>query len=302
MDPRRYWRAIKRRVWIPIILAVATTLTVGALTYFSKPEYVATATVQARVTSSNSSPAPTQTLSLQEVVASHKLALAVINDLKLDLSPSELSQRLQVTAGHSDLFTIAFRDPDANRAVAVTDSAAQQAVRIYQEENAVSNTTVFEADVSAERTAFLQRFQAASRALLQFEADNPDVAHSSDIGLQTQYQELVLDQQAAASAYQSFVASSTNSVVTAMSEATHFTANVVDPAVAGPDWTSRYLKVGYAGVVALVLGFVLILILEYSDNAIREPDSVEQLIGLPVVGVIPLATPQTLRKIRGASA
>ena len=302
MDLRRYWRAVRRRAWIPILLVLATTLTVGAITYLSKPEYVATATVQARVTSGNGTPAPTQTLSLQEVVASHKLALAVIQELNLSDSPTELSRRLRVTTGHSDLFTIAVTDPNPDRAVAIANSVAEHAVQIYQQENAVANTAVFEQDVSEQRKAFLQGFEGAERALLVFEAANPNAAHSTDIEVQIRYQAMVLEQQAAASAYQSFIANSTNSVVNAMSEATHFTANVVDPALATPDWSSRFLRVGYAGLVALALGLLLILVLEYSDNTLREPESVEQMIGLPVVGIIPLATAQTLHQIRGGSA
>lgn len=299
---RRFWQILRRRAWIPIVLVLATTLTVGALSYVSKPEYTATATLQAKVTTTNGTAAPAQTLSLPEVVASNTLALAVITDLNLKASPVELGQRLKVTAGHSDLYTISVTDPSADTAVAIANSVAQQAVRIYQVKNSVSDTSVFDATVSEKRKAFLQRFDDAEQALLQFQAEHPNLhALSTDIPLQTKYQELLLDQLAAASAYQSFMGSSTTSTVNAISEATHFTASVLDPALARPNLTSRYLKVGYAAGLALLLGIGLIVLFEYMDNAIREPESVEEMIGLPVVGIIPLASSQTLRPVRGGS-
>ena len=301
MELRRYWRVAKRRAWIPIVLVLATALTVGALSFLSKPDYVATATIQAKVTT-NSSAAPTQTLSLQEVVASNTLALAVIKDLNLNQSPADLSRRLRVTSGHSDLFTISVTDPNPDTAVAIANSVAQQAVQIYQTKNAVADTTVFDEGVAEKRKAFLQWYSDAERALLTFEAAHPDVAHhTSDIDLQTQYQELVLDQQAAAAAFQSFVVSSTTGTVNAISEATHFAASVLDPAIARPDLSSRYLKVAYAAALALVLSIGLIVLFEYMDQAIREPEGVEEMIGLPVVGIIPQATAKTLRQVGGGS-
>src|SRR4029077_3260400 len=104
MELREYWRVLKRRAWIPIVLLVVTVLTAGALAFLSKPEYVATATVQAKATGASGNSA-TQTLSYQEVVASDTLALSVIKQLDLNLTASELTKRIRVTPGHSSLFT-----------------------------------------------------------------------------------------------------------------------------------------------------------------------------------------------------
>jgi len=302
VELRRYWRVVKRRAWIPLVLVLATTLTVGALSLRSKPQYVATATVEAKVTT-NSSAAPTQTLSLQEVVASNTLALAVVDQLNLAESPASLSQRIRVTAGHSDLYAIAITDPNADTAVAIANAVAAQAVQIYQSKNAVADTSVYDQTVAEQRKAFLKSFDDAERALLQFQSDHPDVTkQTTDIDLQTTYQELVLEQQAASAAYQSFVSSATATTVSAISEATHFTASVLDPAVAKPDLSTRYLRVAYGGALALLLGIGLIFFFEYMDNAIREPESVEELVGLPVVGIIPKATTQTLRQVQRDSA
>jgi capsular polysaccharide biosynthesis protein len=129
MELREYWRVFKRRAWIPLMLVVVTVLTAGALTFLSKPEYVADATVQAKATGASGSTA-TQTLSFQEVVASDTLALAVIKDLDLNQSPADLSKRIKVTAGHSDLYTVQITDPSPNAATAIANTVAKEAASL----------------------------------------------------------------------------------------------------------------------------------------------------------------------------
>src|SRR5205085_1954751 len=130
----------------------------------------------------------------------------------------------------------------------------------------------------------------------------PGTQTSKDVDLLTHYDELQLDQQAAGAAYQAFEQQTTVDTVTALSQANNFTASVLDQAAAKPDTTGRFLKVGYAAGLALVLGIGLIYLLEYMDNSVREPEGVEDMIGAPVLGIIPKATPQTLRPARGGAA
>ncbi|HYM50258.1 MAG TPA: Wzz/FepE/Etk N-terminal domain-containing protein [Candidatus Limnocylindrales bacterium] len=301
MELREYWRVFKRRAWIPIVLLVVTVLTAGALTFLSRPAYVATATVQAKATGASGSTA-TQTLSFQEVVASDRLALAVIKDLGLNTTPADLTRRIKVTAGHSDLYTVSITDSSPDAAVAIANDVAKQSAQLYQETNATAASTVFQANIDSARKDFLQRASDTERALLTFESQNPRIAQSSNIDLQVQYQQLQLDQQAAAAAYQAFEQQTTADTVTALSNANNFTASVLDPAVAKPDTSSRYLKVGYAAALALLLGIGLIYLLEYMDNSVREPEGVEEMVGAPVVGIIPKATSHTLRPARGGAA
>jgi capsular polysaccharide biosynthesis protein len=300
MELREYWRVFKRRAWIPIVLLVVTVVTAGALAFLSKPEYVATATVQAKATGSSGTSA-TQTLSYQEIVASDTLALAVIKQLTLSLSPAELTKRIRVTAGHSSLFTVSITDPNADAATAIANAVAQQSATLYQEKNATAASTVFEDNITAARADFQKRFSDAETALLTFQRDHPRIP-VSDVALQTQFQLLQLNEQAASAAYQAFEQQTTADTVNALSQANNFTSSVLDPAVPTPDTSSRYLKVGYAAALALLLGIGLIYLLEYMDNSVREPEGVEEMIGAPVVGIIPKATAQTLRPARGGAA
>jgi capsular polysaccharide biosynthesis protein len=311
MELREYWRVFKRRAWIPIVLLVVTILTAGALAFLSKPAYIATATVQAKATGVSGT-AATQTLSFQEVVASDTLAIAVIKQLNLNLTPAQLSERIKVAAGHSDLYTVSITDASADAATAIANAVAQQAAKLYQEKNATAGSTVYQTNIEAARADFLKRFTDAQKALLTFEGQNPKIqaanadpnarVQPANVDLQTQLEQLQLFQQAAAAAYQAFEQQTTADTVQALSQANNFTSSVLDPAVPKPDTSSRYLKVGYAAALALLLGIGLIYLLEYMDNSVREPEGVEEMIGAPVVGIIPKATAQTLRPARGGAA
>src|SRR4029077_2132406 len=125
MELREYWRVFKRRAWIPIVLLVVTVLTAGGLAFVAKPNYVATATVQAKATGTSATTA-TQILSFQEVAASDTLALAVVKQLNLNMTPADLTKLVKVTAGHSDLFTVSITDPNADRATMIANAVAQQ--------------------------------------------------------------------------------------------------------------------------------------------------------------------------------
>jgi uncharacterized protein involved in exopolysaccharide biosynthesis len=266
MDLGDYWHVFKRRAWIPIVLVAVTVLTAGGIAILSAPTYVATATVQAKTTGSSGT-TPAQTLSFQEVVGSNTLALAVVKQLGLSETPAELTKRISVTAGHSDLYTVTITDPSADRATTIANAVAQQAAQIYQEKNATAASSLFIANVETERTSLLKRFTDAERALLTFQAQHPKIVQSTDVDLVLLYHHLQLDQQAASAAYQTFEQQTTTETVRALSQANNFPASVLDPAVAKPDTTSRYLKVVYAAALALLLGLGLIYLLEQQAKA-----------------------------------
>jgi capsular polysaccharide biosynthesis protein len=301
MELREYWRVFKRRAWIPIVLLVVTVLTAGALAFLSKPEYVATAKVQARATGAGGTQ-PTQTLSYQATVGLDALAIDVVKQLSLSDTPAQLAQRIKVASAGSDVYTVSITDPNPDQAVAIANTVATVSARLYQEKNSIVDTSVFDTNVQAQRQNFLKAFQDADTALITFERKNPKADESSDVTLAVQHHALVLEQQAAAASLQGFEQTTTTSVAAAVADANSFSASVLDPALAKPDTSSRYLKVGYAAALALLLGIGLVYLLEYMDNSVREPEGVEEMIGAPVVGIIPKANPQSLKPARGGAA
>lgn len=299
MELREYWRIFKRRAWIPILLVVVTALTAGGLALVSKPDYKATATVTAKAQGTSSA---TQVLSFPEVATSNQVAVAVIKKLGLSDSVDQLTKRIKVSSGRSDLFTISINDPNAQRASDIANAVSQQASTLYPKLNADVGTSVFDQDVQAARADFQKRYQDTVTALANFEQAHPNADRSGNVSLLAQHRSLQLEEQAAASAYTTFENTTTNDSVNQLQQATNFGAEVVDPAVAKPDTSSRYLRVGYAAALALVLGIGLIFLLEYMDNSVREPEAVEEMFGSPVVGIIPRATSRTLRPARGGAA
>jgi len=297
VELREYWRAFKRRAWIPILLVIVTAATAGALTFLSKPEYTASAQVSAKSQGPNTNG---QTASFPEIAVGNDVALKVVQQLKLNESPASLSDRIKVTSGKSDVYTITINDASAEQAVRIADAVAAAAAVHYQEVNGGTNaTSVYDQAVKDTEVHYQKQFVDAQTALLTFQRDHRGAGQSKDLTLVVQGALLQLNAEAAAQAYRDFVNGTTNADVSQLSQANVYQASVFEQAAAKPDTTSRYFKIGYAAALALLLGIGLIFVLEYMDTAIRLPEAVEEMIGAPVVGIIPRANVQTLRPAKG---
>ncbi len=67
---------------------------------------------------------------------------------------------------------------------------------------------------------------------------------------------------------------------------------VIDPKPA----TSRKLQLALALPLSLLLAFAVVLLLDYIDTTVRTPDQVEDLLGLPVVTMVPISKSPSLAK------
>jgi capsular polysaccharide biosynthesis protein len=290
MEIREYLRILRRRAWIPLLLVVVTGVSTAIFTLALQPTYTATATVLAKSQNQSS----TQGLSFQEVAASNSLLLRVRKDLRLTETVDQLSSRLTVSAGRSNIYKVAFNDTDPNRAVAIANAVATDSAELYQKlgggtGNSLTNSLV------ADQGVFRDQYLTATTALLDFNDKHPVGQVAKDKSLQAQQALLQLDQQAAQSAYLNFANAQSQARVQQITQGLNFEAAVVDQAAARPDTMARLLKVLYAIALALVVGIGLVFAVEYFDNSMRDPEEVEKLIGAPVVAVIPRATTRTLR-------
>jgi capsular polysaccharide biosynthesis protein len=299
MELREYWRVFKRRAWIPILLLVVTVLTAGALAFVSKPEYTATVTVTAKAQGTSTT---SQVLSFQEVATSTSVAEQVIKKLDLNTNVAQFKKRVKVSAGRSNLYKVSITDPDPQRAASLANAIGEGSATLYPKLNASTGITLYDQEVKAARVEFQKRYLEAAKALVAFNRQNPNAIQSPNLDVQAQAMDLKLREQAAAAAYTDFETQTTTDTVHQLAQATSFGAAVVDPAAAAPDATSRYLKVAYAAALALILGLGLIFVLEYLDNAIRDPEGVEEMVGAPVVAIVPRATAQTLRPAQGGAS
>ena len=55
-------------------------------------------------------------------------------------------------------------------------------------------------------------------------------------------------------------------------------------------------------MLALILGIGLVFALNYLDNTVRESEEAEEIVGAPVIGIIPRGTARTLKPARGGAA
>ena len=299
MELREYWRIFRRRAWIPALLLVVTVATATALVFLSKPQYVATATVLAK----NSTASATAGLTLPQVVTSNSLALQVIQELNLDQTVDQLGGRIAVVIRGSNLYGISVTDRNPDVASTLANRVAKDAIALYLKIASGTSGSTVDQDLQQALSGYRDRFAAAERALVQFNVQHPEAAagRGTNVELLVQAAQLQLDAGVAHDDYTVAESDAATTQVNNINAARGFEASVVDPAAARPDTSGRFLKIGYAAALALILGVGLIFLLEYLDNSVREPEAVEDLVGAPVVGIIPRATSRTLRPAKGAA-
>jgi capsular polysaccharide biosynthesis protein len=299
MELREYWQIFRRRAWIPALLLIVTVATTTALIFLSKPQYIATATVLAK----NSTASATAAVAFPSVVNGNSLALQVIKELNLNETVADLGSRIKVTTIASNQYGISVTDRNPDVATALANRIAKDAIAIYLKLAAGSPTSAVFQDIQKALSDYRDGFATAQRALVTFSVQHPDVVagRSTSVDLLTQYAQLQLDALVAHDGYAGAIGATTTANITSLNAAQNFEASITDPAAARPDTSGRLLKIGYAAALALILGVGLIFLLEYLDNSVREPEAVEELVGAPVVGIIPRATSRTLRPAKGAA-
>jgi capsular polysaccharide biosynthesis protein len=297
MELRDYWRVFKRRAWIPLVLAMAAVLTASAVVYLSKPTYTATATVAATGTSSNGGSAAA-VVSFPQAVTSNTVAVGVIQKLGLIESVDQLIKRIRVTLVGSNLYQVIVTDANPARAAAVSNEVARQAAALYLQLSPQTTNSAGDAGLAKARDDLRQQYVAAITARVNFQLKHPTAAASRDVSLVTQAIELQLEEDAAAAAYRGVLDRLTSERVAQIEAATGFDARIVDQAVARPATGGRVVELLAAGALALLAGAGLVFLLEYLDTAVREPEGAEEMVGAPVIGVIPRATARSLRAVK----
>lgn len=285
MELREYWRVLRRRAWIPIALTVLAAAGASALTYLSNPEYTATATVVAKTPSGGT------TITFAEIATSNSLALRVQHKLNLQESVDQIISQIRVSPSNNNRFKLSVSDTNAQRAADIANAAASAAVALYQDKVAPTQTSI--AALEGPLAEFRNRYRVAAQALTDYQR-----AHPEPLGGDAQVMVLQLDVRAADDAYLRLEQEIAQLQIKAVTDPNTILASVADEAVPMPDTTARLLRIVYAAGLAVVLGIGLILALEYFDQSVRSPEEAEQLVGAPVLGVIPRAKLRPLRQAR----
>lgn len=300
MNSRVFARRLLRLLWIPVALTLVAVIAMTAIVHRSGPDYRATATMIAK----NPPSGLEKTLNFADIVTSNTVALRVKQQLKLSDSADQLVSKVTVTSGRSNLYGITVVDSDPGRAAAIANAVARQAGALYTQLGSGTGSAVI-AQLDQQRAAYQQRHLDAARALAAFDSAHPGLVKAAETGpvdpeLMSQRAQLQLNQQAAAADYLKFEDQSTQTRVNTVNSQRDFEAFLVDEAVAKPDQTRSLLRVAYAGGLALLVGLAVVLLLQLRDRSVRDPEAVEQMLGMPVIATIPRASKRTLREDRAS--
>jgi len=297
MTPITFLLALRRRAWIPLLVAAIATLAIGAITLRTKASFTATAIVIAK----NPQNATDRPLSFPEVATSNTVAIRALSAAHVEEPVDRFEASLSVVSGKSDIYQVAIRDLDPARATALANAVATEATAYYQE-LAGGDTVSIQATIDQDRADLNKRYLDASKALLAFDQDHPQAAGAkgADPALGAQRLALQLAQQAAANAVLNFEAGITQGKLGQITTIRNFEAHVLDRAAPIRSGGASWPRVAYAGGLGLVLGMVLVFLLEYFRRSINRPEDAEAYLGAPVVGVIPRVTAAAIRRSAGA--
>lgn len=302
MEIRDYLRAFRRRLWIPLVLALAAMVTAGVVAQFSKPTYSAATTVLVK----SGSVSMERAVSFPQTAASNTVALGVIKALGLNESVDQLGNQVHTLFAGGNLYRITVTDGNPQRAGAIANEVGRQAAALYVALNVKSSTPAADDALLKARDDLQQKYAAAAAARLRFQQQHPGVSATNgpvkDVNASAQALQLQLEEDAAAGAYRNVLDQINRNVLLQFAASTGLEARVLDQAVGRLDTGSLVFQVLSAGALALVLGTLLVFLLEYLDNSVREPEGAEEMLGAPVIGVIPRANPHSMRAIQGGAS
>lgn len=300
MASSEFWRMVRRRARIPIVLMIVSVCAASAVNLSAKPRYTATASVVARNILTILKP-----IKFEELATSTSVVAHVREQLRLSESTQDLARRIKATAGQSALYGVSVTDPVPDRAIRIANAVSLEAARRYTDLAAGTPATTAD-QVDGERESYRERYLAAAQRLLDYEALHPDVLVGSqgsetlppdlqgqgqvldqaggatslqplspqlattDLRVESQYLALQLGSRLAADAYHNFEAETAKTWVAAMNNAHDYGAQVVDPAVvAEPDTAARRWRIVYAGILALMVGAGISVARELSQRRMR---------------------------------
>lgn len=267
-----------------IIVAIVALALIGALmaTLLTPKAYTSWSTVNVGQALTSSNPDIAEITASQrlsqtyaQLVTTRPVLQAVIDDLRLPITPEELQSYVSVSAQQDSTLLSIFVDyGDAQTAADIANGLAEELVSrsasLRGQESGVQDFVNQEIDALegqiADSTAQLQ-------ALLAISTPTPE----QDQQIQTLENRLA----SLRSAYAGLLA------FTSASAANQVT--VVDPAVPATSPSTPRPAMNFA--LALVLGLLLALgiafLIDYLDDSIKTIDDAERITGAPVIGVIP---------------
>jgi polysaccharide biosynthesis transport protein len=208
------------------------------------------------------------------VVTTRPILDNVIRKLGLDLSADELRGRILADTPQSNtLLTVTARDTDPTRAAAIANALADQLIAASP---AIQGRQAeFQASIDADLKATQDQVNS-TQAQVETLTGLTNRTAAQDAELAT------LDGRLASlrSAYATLLSYSSGSGSSLLS--------VIEPAVAptSPVSPRPLLNTLVAAIVGLLLGAAIVFIVEYLDDTVKDPDTVQEVAGLSTLGTI----------------
>ncbi len=282
MELRDYLNVIRARKWVIVQAVVIVALTALVASLLQAPVYEGQAKVLISEKGGGTelfgsigldfSSQPERGLQTQvQLMQVRPLLENTIRTLGLGITPEALAGRVTVSAvGQTNIVTITAKDGDPGRAAAIANTLAEEFVgwsRDYKRESI--NAAVDEVSV---------RLDAARTEILELGRRIQDEGKSDELAA-----ELAI----ATGSYTTLAGKLEELRISAQLETG--SGRVVSPAVEAADPVepspARNTALGLA--VGLVFGLGMAFLYEYLDNTIKSSEEIEELVGAPVLGLIP---------------
>ena len=282
MELRDYLQVIRLRKWVIIQAVVVVTLTAVVASLLQTPVYVGEASVLIQEKDTGAallgsalaefSSQPERGLQTQvELMRMRPLLEETIRTLALGVTPADLASDIEITAvGETNVVTIMARHEDPVTAASIANTLAAEFVawsREYKRESIKAAAAEVESRLSEveERILDLASEIEKEGASDEVEAELA-IATGAYTTLAGQYEQLKINEQLEQG-----------------------TAALVSPAViaAEPVEPSPVRNAGLGLAVGLAFGLGMALLYEYLDNTVKSSDEAEQLVGAPVLGLVP---------------
>lgn len=281
MDLRRQIAII--RAWFPLLVSCVALAAGVAFVFnsFLPNVYEAKATLIVGQSLSAVNPDYNQLLASQRlsttyasVATTRPILDKVVKELGLGGSADELRGSIVVDIPQNNtLLTISARDGDPTRAADIANALADQLIAAsptIQGQQADVQTSIY-ADMKATQDQ-IKATQAQVAALVGI----PDRTPQQEQRLQALEGRLVTLRSTFATLL-SYTSGNASNLL-----------SVVEPAVApgAPVSPRRLLNILLAAIVGLLLGAAIVFVMEYMDDTIKNADDVQEVVGLPTLGLV----------------
>lgn len=229
-----------------------------------------------------------------ELLMTSPFLQAIIDELDLKVTPLMLSEAIQVTTNQeTQILSIAVREVDPLRAIAIANLAADRLVEISPSGSNSSSTMLKEQmrsqasrieQVIAESEANITKLQADLRSITQVEGQGVVILQTDNY---LEKQQAIIEQLSQERGRLSDALSALTVLYDTLQKTTTNQVKIVEPAViAMPIPSFLTLKVVVGAIAGLTMAIALVIVLEFFGDTVWTLSELDQKFNLLVLGAI----------------